>query len=402
MLPLEPKPPDPCPFLFSFLFWSSPCPDSSLNLMHSVTRVQGVNNLPYSVVDCSSLGNVSSFMRPEWSIRSLRLPPLQPSLAFFDSTPVLGFTGVVIVASAVGFTFVNLPIFWFGSQIRHRFLIQLCEAQSFGRISVLVNLVAYGVLVDVLYQLAGGSFRYTTPNLLLWHLLSVSLHLRCMGFRSEFQYQLSILCLWRSWLHILHLGGMFSDESMFLLWQVKSIWEVYLFVLPRPVSRLPFGLPLVYFMSVFAPWCVHFHENWFCNVHPQYGTAPYGHTWFTVLWFGDIVIAFIHLSWIHDQGLRNDAWIIMALKFHAPEIQDSLVLCALCLNLGLLWAYFSYGNSVYWLIARDSYFAHLYILFHQCNSCHHFMYLLDLLICLLRGNVEIPIRNFPQPSLLWH
>uniref|UniRef100_A0A7C9EGN2 Uncharacterized protein n=1 Tax=Opuntia streptacantha TaxID=393608 RepID=A0A7C9EGN2_OPUST len=187
MLPLEPKPPDPCPFLFSFLFWSSPCPDSSLNLMHSVTRVQGVNNLPYSVVDCSSLGNVSSFMRPEWSIRSLRLPPLQPSLAFFDSTPVLGFTGVVIVASAVGFTFVNLPIFWFGSQIRHRFLIQLCEAQSFGRISVLVNLVAYGVLVDVLYQLAGGSFRYTTPNLLLWHLLSVSLHLRFMGFRSEFQ-----------------------------------------------------------------------------------------------------------------------------------------------------------------------------------------------------------------------
>uniref|UniRef100_A0A7C9CZJ1 Uncharacterized protein n=2 Tax=Opuntia streptacantha TaxID=393608 RepID=A0A7C9CZJ1_OPUST len=25
---------------------------------------------------------------------------------------------------------------------------------------------------------------------------------------------------------------------------------------------------------------------------------------------GDTVIAFIQLSWIHDQGLRNDAWIV--------------------------------------------------------------------------------------------
>ena len=33
-------------------------------------------------------------------------------------------------------------------------------------------------------------------------------------------------------------------------------------------------------------------------------------TWSTYLWIGDTVIAFIKLSWIHGQGLRNDAWIV--------------------------------------------------------------------------------------------
>ena len=32
--------------------------------------------------------------------------------------------------------------------------------------------------------------------------------------------------------------------------------------------------------------------------------------WSTDLWIGDTVIAFIQLSWIHDQGLGNDAWIV--------------------------------------------------------------------------------------------
>jgi len=113
-----------------------------------------------------------------------------------------------------------------------------------------------------------------------------------------------------------------------------------------------------------------------------------------------------HSYWCMDlkYGTKEDAKAssLSPLKVQAPEIQDSLGLCALCLNLGLLWAYFSYGNRVWWPIDKDSYFDHLCILLHQCKFCHDFMYLLDLLICLLRGNVEIPSRNFPRPSLLWH
>jgi len=110
-------------------------------------------------------------------------------------------------------------------------------------------------------------------------------------------------------------------------------------------------------------------------------------------------------SWLHvlSHGeLQTDAWIAMALTVHAPQLQDSLVVCAFCLHFGLLWAYFSSGNSVCWLVDMDYNFDHLYSLLHLCNSCHFFMYLLDLLLCLLRGNVEIPSRNFPRPSLLWY
>ena len=171
MIPLEPKPPDPCPVLSSFLFWSSSCPVSSLNFMHPVTRVQGVS-FPLLVVDCSSLGNVSPFVRPGWSIQSLRTPPLKTLLAFFEALAAnLGFSGDDFTSSAVDFIFVVPPIFWDGPQIRHRISIQLCEVLSFGRITVLINLVVYGVLVAGLFQLAEGSFLYTTPLILLWYLL---------------------------------------------------------------------------------------------------------------------------------------------------------------------------------------------------------------------------------------
>uniref|UniRef100_A0A7C9AIP4 Uncharacterized protein n=1 Tax=Opuntia streptacantha TaxID=393608 RepID=A0A7C9AIP4_OPUST len=78
------------------------------------------------------------------------------------------------------------------------------------------------------------------------------------------------------------------------------------------------------------------------------------------------------------------------LKVQAPEIKDSLVSCALCLNLGLLWAYFYDGSRVCWQFDMGSYYDHVCILLHHCTFSNYCMYLLYLLICLMRGNVEIP------------
>jgi len=87
-------------------------------------------------------------------------------------------------------------------------------------------------------------------------------------------------------------------------------------------------------------------------------------------------------------------------KVQVTGLQDSLLSYAPCPILVLCWAYFVDDNRVCWQFHTSSYFAHLSLLLLHYNCSIYFLLLLYLIISMIRGNVEIPSRNFPRPSLL--
>ena len=133
------------------LVQSVPC----LSLNSTWLDRSGVN-LPCFVLDCSSLGRCSTFVRSPWLIRTLSVSPSKPSLAFVDDLIAhLGSVGAALGSSNV----------------------VLNVARS----------AADGVLVDLLCHLQQDSYFFMVYQLQEAQLPPVSPHARLLVFRSELQ-----------------------------------------------------------------------------------------------------------------------------------------------------------------------------------------------------------------------